>query len=48
MSERIDKLLAMLKARTDREGRARPGYEQNVAAIKAELAQRQEAMNSAD
>ena len=36
---RVDKLAARLKARTKRDGTPLPGYEQNVAAIKAELAQ---------
>lgn len=34
---RLDKLYAMLKARTDREGKALPNYAENVAAIKAEI-----------
>lgn len=36
---RIDKLAQRLKARTQRDGTPLRGYEQNVAAIKAELAQ---------
>lgn len=36
---RMEKLAARLKARTQRDGTPLKGYEQNVAAIKAELAQ---------
>ena len=38
VNPRIAKLLARLAARTDREGKPRPGYAENVAAIRAELA----------
>lgn len=37
MDSRKEKLLDKLKARTGRDGRARPGYEQSVAMIRAEL-----------
>lgn len=39
VTKRIDKLEARLKARTKRDGKPLPGYEQNVAAIRAELEQ---------
>lgn len=39
VERRVDILAGRLKARTQRDGKALPGYEQNVAAIKAELAQ---------
>lgn len=39
VSQRIDKLEQRLKARTKRDGKPLPGYEQNVAAIRAELEQ---------
>lgn len=34
---RIDKLQRLLKARTKADGTPRPGYEQNVATIQAEI-----------
>ncbi len=39
VSNRIDRLAERLKARTQRDGKPKPGYEQNVAAIRAELEQ---------
>jgi hypothetical protein len=45
MTERIQHLMQILKARTDKDGKAKPGYRENVAAIRAELAMHQEAMN---
>lgn len=39
IERRMDILANRLKSRTQRDGKALPGYEQNVAAIKAELAQ---------
>lgn len=39
VTSRIDKLTQRLKARTKRDGKPLPGYEQNVAAIRAELEQ---------
>lgn len=36
---RLEKLAAKLKARTQRDGKPLPGFEQNVAQIKAEMAQ---------
>lgn len=39
VTERIDKLAKRLKARTQRDGKPLPGYEQNVAQIRAELEQ---------
>lgn len=40
---RKEDLLAMLRARTNHEGKPRPGYASNVAAIRAELEQMQAA-----
>jgi hypothetical protein len=37
VERRIDKLQQKLKARTKHDGSPRPGYEQNVAAIRAEI-----------
>jgi hypothetical protein len=37
MESRKQALLDRLKARTNRDGRARPGYEQSVVMIRAEL-----------
>lgn len=39
LEKRFSKLEARLKARTKHNGDARPGYEQNVAVIRAEMAQ---------
>jgi hypothetical protein len=36
---RIDQLAHRLKARTKADGTARPGFEQNVAALRAEIEQ---------
>lgn len=36
---RLEKLAARMKARTRRGGKALPGYEQSVAAIRAEMEQ---------
>lgn len=51
---RMDKLAARLRARTRHDGTALPGFEQNVATIRAELEQiservaRAEAMKGAE
>jgi hypothetical protein len=39
VTRRVDKLQARLRARTRRDGKPLPGYEQSVAAIRAELEQ---------
>lgn len=39
VERRMDVLARRLKARTQRDGTPMPGYEQNVAQIKAEMAQ---------
>ena len=39
ISNRIDTLSRRLAARTQRDGTPKPGYRENVAAIKAELEQ---------
>lgn len=44
---RMEKLADRLRARTDHEGNPLPGYRQNVAAIRAEIAEIQEAMEAA-
>lgn len=43
---RLDKLTARLRARTDREGKPLPGYRENVAALKAEIAMLAEQMDA--
>lgn len=35
---RLEKLIARVQARTDRSGEPLPGYKQNVAALRAEIA----------
>lgn len=37
VERRIEKLQRLLKARTRHDGTARPGFEQNVASIRAEI-----------
>jgi hypothetical protein len=37
-THRLEKLMARLKARTDRHGDPMPGFKQNVAALRAEIA----------
>lgn len=44
---RMDRVTQMLRARTDSDGNALPGFKQNVAAIRAEIAQLQEQMAEA-
>lgn len=39
VERRVNILAERLRTRTQKDGRPLPGYEQNVAAIKAELAQ---------
>lgn len=39
VERRVEKLAQRLRNRTQKDGTPLPGYEQNVAAIKAELAQ---------
>jgi hypothetical protein len=46
-STRMEQLVQKLKSRTDREGEPLPGYAQNVAQIKAEIAQLQESIEEA-
>lgn len=46
LNRRQESLLARLRARTDSKGKARLGYKENVAAIKAELALLEEKMNA--
>jgi hypothetical protein len=44
---RMERVTQMLRARTDADGNALPGFKQNVAAIRAELAQLQENIDKA-
>lgn len=44
---RMERVTQMLRARTDADGNAMPGFKQNVAAIRAELAQLQEQIDQA-
>lgn len=39
IERRMERLASMLKSRTRGDGKALPGYEQNVARIKAEMEQ---------
>lgn len=45
---RLQKLMDRLQARTNHEGSPLPGYKQNVAALRAEIAQLQENMGIKD
>lgn len=47
-STRMEYLLRKLQARTNHEGEPLPGYSQNVATLKAEIAQLQEKMEAED
>lgn len=44
LKNRIDLLTRRLRARTNHEGKPLPGYKENVASIRAELAQLTERM----
>ena len=46
IGKRIEILTKRLQARTNHEGDPLPGYKQNVASIRAELAQLQEQMEA--
>lgn len=46
-SGRLEHLLKKLQARTDHQGDPLPGYKQNVAVLRAEIAQLQEDMEAA-
>lgn len=48
MTERLELLTRRLKARTKGDGKAKPGYEQNVAVIKAEISLLQENIAAAE
>jgi hypothetical protein len=48
IKKRIDILMHRLKGRTQSDGTPLPGYKQNVAAIRAELAQLQEQLGVND
>lgn len=46
ITRRIEQLADKLQARTNHEGKPLPGYTQNVASIKAEMAQLQERLGN--
>lgn len=46
-SGRLEQLIKKLQARTDHEGNPMPGFTQNVAALRAEIAIMQENMEAA-
>ena len=47
-ARRIEQLAQRLQSRTDRHGEPLPGYKENVAAIRAEMAQLQETLGVND
>lgn len=48
IQRRMERLISKLKARTNHEGEPLPGYKQNVASIRAEIATLQEQMGVDD
>lgn len=47
LRSRMERVTEMLRARTDADGNPKPGYKQNVAHVRAELAILQEQIDNA-